>query len=270
MKSDFPLGIITPLAAEGWALVGPSGWNRIDGRLCRPDRLADGTGVWVVCGGHGPERTTEAARWLVARGVTALAIMGVGGGLHPRLRSGDLVWGEEILAEEDESGSERSKIERTGGDFWHGPLISTRRPVLTAADKASLFQKTGALAIDLESAAASHAARQAGIPFFALRAICDPADREVPAELAGVLGPAGNVCLLTLVRTLAGRPMLLKDMLWLQRDFSTARKSLARDWRKAAAQFLKSAPERSHQGCSTPLAGPPASPGADPQAPSRA
>jgi hypothetical protein len=49
--------------------------------------------------------------------------------------------------------------------------------------KRALFDRTKALAVDMETAAVARAANQSGLPFFAFRIICDPANVSVPEAL---------------------------------------------------------------------------------------
>ncbi len=226
------LGLVIPLPAEARALLGRQGWLREDGWSCRQATLPGGKRVLAVCAGQGRARAQQAAAWLAARGATALAVVGVAGGLHPNLQPGDLV----LFMENGESliGNREGMLVR----FRPGRFAEVGEPVLTTADKQALFEKSGALAVDLESAAAGRVARQAGLPFFALRAICDPAGRDVPTEFLQCLNEAGQVRAAVLLRVLLRRPGLFRDLLRLRRDFAAALTSLQRQWQAIAAAAM--------------------------------
>jgi hypothetical protein len=64
----------------------------------------------------------------------------------------------------------------------------------TTAEKATLFQRTGAVAVDMESHRIARVAAEsgAGLPALAIRAIGDPAGRALPALAATALGEDGR------------------------------------------------------------------------------
>lgn len=71
-----------------------------------------------------------------------------------------------------------------------GALAETARPLVAPGEKRALGARTGADAVDMESAAVARAAEAAGAAWLCVRAIVDPADAAVPpAALAGMDGP---------------------------------------------------------------------------------
>ncbi len=237
------LGLVVALAAEGRALLGSHGWLREGGRTVRRLRLPDGTRLLCARGGVGVGRALSAARWLVAEGATSLAVMGVSGGLDPTLRSGDLVVAETII-ERREGDADRAwetdaagtgllyeALVLTGLPLRRGAAVTAVRAVLTTADKCRLHERSEALVVDTECAAVARVASDAGLPLVVLRAVCDTADRPVPADLLACLGGDGAVAPFALVRRLAGRPSLVRDAVRMGRAFSAALGSLGRAWR---------------------------------------
>lgn len=65
-----------------------------------------------------------------------------------------------------------------------GRIVSEGAVVESAAAKAELGGRTGAMAVDMETAAIGAAAEEAGIPAVALRVISDPADADLPVPMA--------------------------------------------------------------------------------------
>ena len=92
----------------------------------------------------------------------------------------------------------------------------------TAAEKAALRRATGADAVDLESAAAA----RAGIPFAALRAICDPAARDLPHAALVALDARGRIGALHVLAAVLARPAELPALLRLAGDAARARRAL--------------------------------------------
>ncbi len=231
------LGLVVALPAEARALAGGP-WRMTDGRpVCRVASAGGGELIWVRSG-IGYERAREAARWLVEQGVAALGVLGVSGGLASGLRSGLLVVAEEVL-NDVEGGPGKSLCCPKGDDLLStlrqdgleavgGPIVTVAEPVLEPEKKILLGRQNGALAVDMESAAVARVAAEAGLGLFALRAICDTADRQVPRALFDMVDDAGGVRIGALLASLLRRPQLLIDLIAMQRDFSRALKALER------------------------------------------
>src|SRR5262249_50613320 len=125
----------------------------------------------------------------VAAGAEAIISFGLAGGLDPDLGPGRCIVAGAVLA-----GAERLPADAV----WAGRLmprpagprqadiVGADRPVADVAAKQALRRSTGAAAVDMESGIAARLAATRGLPFAALRVICDPAGRAVPpAALAG-------------------------------------------------------------------------------------
>jgi adenosylhomocysteine nucleosidase len=82
--------------------------------------------------------------------------------------------------------------------------------------------------VDPETGAVLRAARARGLPFAVLRAVCDPASRDLPPAALAALDPAGGIGLLGVLRALARQPAQLGALFALGRDASAARRSLLR------------------------------------------
>ncbi len=188
--------------------------------------------------GPGPDRAERAARALLAEGSEALLSFGVAGGLDPGLAPGTVVlserligaglslletdagWRERLMATSEE-GNDRNAI-RTGD------IACTDRSLRTPSEKASLFEATGAVAVDMESFAVARVARDAGIPFLAVRAIADPASRTVPEAALRALGPDGRTHPLRALGGLVARPWEAWEFVLLARDGRAAFAALRR------------------------------------------
>lgn len=236
------LGLIVPLPGEARFLLGRRGWRHAAGRPVRRIRLEDGTDLIGVRSGVGMENARSAARWLVSEGASALAVMGVAGGLDPEAKAGDLILVEEAIEDGEQTGSRTWTADCTfvdhvqkafagkGISFLRGRVVTPGEPVLTVEGKKNLFRQSRALAVDMETAAAARVAEEANLPFFALRAICDQADRTVPQSLYDALGEGGKVRPSVLCCQLLRRPRQIADLLRLRKEFSFALTALKRGW----------------------------------------
>ncbi len=229
------LGLVVALPAEARALAGGP-WQMVDGRPVCLAPSAGGAGLIWVRSGIGYERAREAARWLVGQEVAALGVLGVSGGLAPGLASGSLVVAEEVVDVFDGGAGESlacrsgdgllSALRREGFEAVGGPIATVEEPVLEPEKKILLGRQSGALAVDMESAAVARVASEAGLGLFALRSICDPAERRVPRALYDMVDGTGGLRAGVLLTALLRRPQLLIDLLAMQRDFSRALKAL--------------------------------------------
>ncbi len=74
-----------------------------------------------------------------------------------------------------------------------GPLATVRTIVVSAGRKTELGAATGAIGLDMESAAVGAAAAEHTVPFLAVRAVSDRADEDLPTSLDDFLVPGGWV-----------------------------------------------------------------------------
>ncbi|MBW1734366.1 MAG: hypothetical protein JRH00_07370 [Deltaproteobacteria bacterium] len=246
------IGIVAALTAEARTITGPGPWQKGREHPFRRSRLDSGTYLTVVKSGPGMERASSASRWLRAEGVVVLGVTGISGGLNPSLEPGDLILADSIMEHggdthkqvwEETSGfvkAVRGDLLAKGIRAHGGTVITVRRPLLSAREKQALFTRTGALAVDMESAAVAATAVEAGLPFFALRAVCDPAARSIPVTLVHCLDQSGGIRLAPLFRGILRSPTLVFDILRLKRDFTTALASLKRAWHIRVKRSLPS------------------------------
>jgi adenosylhomocysteine nucleosidase len=190
--------------------------------------------------GPGAERATAAARSAVAAGAGGLVSWGLAGGLVARLKAGDVVLPERIVTTLGGhylvDASWRSRIAATLAAFapCADPLVSAARVVATPAGKRDLARSSGAVAVDLESAAIAAVAREAGLPFVAVRVIADTHADTLPADVEKWIDAAGERRLLPLLGV-ALLPAQWGNLLALARRYRAARRTLVQIARYLAA-----------------------------------
>ncbi|HET7370681.1 MAG TPA: hypothetical protein VFK45_07580 [Gammaproteobacteria bacterium] len=189
-------------------------------------------GASVTICGMGQRRATAAADRLVARGAGALLSWGTAGGLASTLRPGDIMIPDRISTGEGETFAAdagwmscatselASRAPVTSGVLW-----SSRLPVASVDDKHALAEQ-GMTAVDMESGAVAAVAARAGIPFMAIKAICDPAERALPAALLGLVDAEGRFRVQGLPGLVLGGPAAWGAASRLRRDFAAALQTL--------------------------------------------
>ncbi len=216
-----------------------------DGRSHASERAPE---LLVRVSGIGGERAARAARQLLEAGAEALLCFGVGGALDPALRCGDIVLATEVLsaAGGDSAPSiAAAKLSRIPtapewrqglldrlaglGPVHVGAVVTSDELIDTAERKQQLFRQSGAVAVDMESAAVARLAQQRNVPFMALRVIADTAQDSLPSALHSALGtgaafPRGANFWWSLLSAPSGWPGLAR----LGRRFQRARGVLAR------------------------------------------
>ena len=87
-----------------------------------------------------------------------------------------------------------------------GTFAAADAPVLTAEEKSALRHATGAVAVDMESLAAGRFAAARAAPFAILRAVSDPADRDLPRLVLAAVDADGGVNVGAVDRALVRSP----------------------------------------------------------------
>ncbi len=201
--------------------------------LQREAQIAAGDDVITLCSG-GNSRTLTGLLTSLPPPTGGVLSFGLGGGLAPGLRSGDLVIGSHVANFGEPLETDRN---------WHARIVSAiegKRPVhlgqlaardfvLTrAADKAALHRELGALAVDMESHVADEYARRHGLPFAVIRAVSDPAHRSLPAIATDALRPDGKVDLSKVLAGVLRRPGQIPALISAGIDSERAFASLRR------------------------------------------
>jgi adenosylhomocysteine nucleosidase len=168
-----------------------------------------------------------ASRWDVGGPAPDLVVSaGLCGALAPALAAGDLLLPRVVL---DDAGASvpvdgpahaeaLDAVRRAGVPVDIGPLVTVTDVVPTPEAKALLRRNSGATAVDLESAAVLHAARDRGIPAVVIRAVSDTARQSLPQALTRVIDVTGRVRPLSAAALALRRPSLLSDALALHRS----------------------------------------------------
>ena len=184
---------------------------------------ADGLEVRVV-----GLRAAGLARGLGDRDPPDLLISaGSCGALSPALaRTGALVLPEVVLAPAgpplavDPGAHTRAlaAAARAGLAPATGPLATVEEVVDTPAAKAALAHRTGAIAVDMESAVILAAARARGLAAIVVRGVSDTADQSLPPGLARLVDAGGQTRPARAAALVLRRPALLGQAWALRRE----------------------------------------------------
>jgi adenosylhomocysteine nucleosidase len=189
--------------------------------------IARRLGVPVQAGGGTPWGAEQAAERLVANGATALISFGLAGGLDADFRAGDVIVPIAVVEAGRIRPTNAALSEQLGG--WSGGMLHAGSEIaVSAEDKAALARTTLCGSIDLESGAVARVAERHGIPFAVLRAICDPAVRDLPPAALAALNEKGAIAAGRVALSILRNPLQIPGLIVLGRDAGRARQALIR------------------------------------------
>ena len=186
--------------------------------------------------GVGNIRAETAARRLLERGATALVSWGVAGGLDPDLTPGTVVLPDSVIGPDgSRSGVDlewRSRLLVRVGDRVLTstlPLLETLQPITSPDEKRAAHRRTGAGAVDMESAAVAAVANAAGMSFIAVRVVVDGADVRFPAAALTMCDEEGRLKRSSLFRMVV-RPGNWGPLIGLARANAAAGRAMRSLW----------------------------------------
>ena len=195
----------------------------------------------VVGHGIGHRRATETARraFDLIPGAELVIGTGVVGALSSGLKPGDLVLADRVTDDScRRSGCEQvttvgdaqlraigRSLASAGLAYSTGAILTSHRVLATGAEKRRAKESTGAIAVDMETAAIAAEASVRGLPFVAIRAVLDEVDDEVVgAEMAD---EDGNVRPLAATSYLMRNPATMLKLPRMIRNLSRATAAIA-------------------------------------------
>jgi adenosylhomocysteine nucleosidase len=204
-------------------------------------RAEMGSRTFAVVGhGIGRRRASDTARRAFdqIRGAELVIGTGVVGALSSGLKPGDLVLADRVMTL-DAGGKVMEAATRlsdmhvvaigrslamAGVAYSSGAILTSDR-VLTVAEKRSAKGDTGAIAVDMETAAIAAEANQRRLPFVALRAVLDEVDEEVVG--GEIADEDGNVRPLAATSFLLRNPATMLKLPRMIRNLSRATTAIA-------------------------------------------
>ncbi|MEA2627179.1 MAG: adenosylhomocysteine nucleosidase [Candidatus Binatota bacterium] len=147
-----------------------------------------------------------------------VVISGCAGALDESLGPGDVVVASEIVDREGRALSSATGLidaylaaSASAGVTARTGRLLTSGAVLEPGEKQRLGKQTGALAVDMETAAIAAWAEASGVPFVAIRAILDSVARPV-ADFGAAIGPAGEIRPVALLALFCRKPRLVGEV----------------------------------------------------------
>jgi adenosylhomocysteine nucleosidase len=190
--------------------------------------------IRVVYSGAGPENASNASELLVKHGANHLISWGCAAALDASFRPGDLILANRCIDANQVVFDPRNAdwVNHTQAilskqlPVYIGSLAEGRHIVTASHDKAQVANATGAIALDMESAAIARVAQVHDLPFLSIRAIADPLSMDLPKAVSHALNNQGEIILSKLLLYLLLHPAELPGLLRLGLHFRAAKKTL--------------------------------------------
>jgi adenosylhomocysteine nucleosidase len=192
---------------------------------------------YVLCAGVGGQNAARNSRLLFQSGlsVCAVVVAGFAGGLADGMDVGSVVVADRVsdtLSQQDYyAGVEllraASGVQLPDVLVYRGLLATTGSVLVHAAEKQEFARKTGAIAVDMESAAVAGAATEYGVPWLAVRVITDGVNDDLPLDFNALANPDGSVNRGRIVASTLLHPWKIPALLRLGMRSSRAARNLA-------------------------------------------
>ena len=212
---------------------GPAASVLIVSGLKREAAILAGPGRLAICGDASTLRAKLAE--LTCQPIILVISWGVCGGLDPRLRPGDLILGAEVVSAEGRINTDEAvtsslaqRLMDAGARVAVERVAGVSSPVSTARAKAELRLATGAAAVDMESLIAGRFALERRTPFAILRAVADPADRDLPPLVLSAVDSDGRIKAAAVLGDLVRSPGQFTGLVAAARDGRAAFRALSR------------------------------------------
>jgi adenosylhomocysteine nucleosidase len=213
--------------------AGPAASVLIVSGLKREAAILAGPGRLAICGDASTLRAKLAE--LTHQPIILVISWGVCGGLDPRLRPGDLILGAEVVSAEGRINTDNAvtsslaqRLIDAGARVTVERVAGVSSPVSTARAKAELRLATGAAAVDMESLTAGRFALERRTPFAILRAVADPADRDLPPLVLSAVDSQGRINAAAVLGDLVRSPGQFTGLVAAARDGRAAFRALSR------------------------------------------
>jgi len=203
--------------------------------VAREAKIASGPGVETICSGGSPARLRSLLARYDPAGITTVMSFGIAGGLNPALISGHVIVADVVLSEAGRWTADtaitnaliRALPATARMKVLRATILGVDLALLDAAAKSEARTKSSAAVVDMESHIAAEYAAERGLPFVAVRVVCDSAGNSLPPLVNQALNPDGSVSLNGVFSSLRRDLGQIGDLMRLARDSQIAFRALS-------------------------------------------
>ena len=157
--------------------------------------------------------------------------VGLAGGLSPLLKVGEVVIADQVIQDRETwrcSDAWRVALAAKLVGAHQGSVAASNTILENAKAKAALYEDTGALTVDMESAVAGRFAAARHLPFAVLRVVSDDAAHALPPAALVAMKPDGGIALSRVLGSLLRHPLQVGGLIRTARASNKAFKELLR------------------------------------------
>lgn len=215
---------------------------------------------WVMQTGVGLQKARVSAHALFQEQTFALSLSSGFACALTAAEIGDVLMGTEVAIVDtgspapldycDVAGPVRDRFRAAIGEREQGPrcldgrFVSIDRIVGRASDKQALARRTGAIGLDMESAALAREASAAQVPFMIVRTVSDLLEEDLPLDFNLFLRPTGW---LKGIAAVLANPLSLMGLVRLRRQSTVAARNLTSALRTSIETFFSERPDQPRQ-----------------------
>ena len=180
----------------------------------------------LLADGPGPERAKHAVEMAFEQGpVASVVSTGFCGGLDPELKVGEVFVADRVIGDAGQEWPARD-VQASEGTAETGALLSRDRVAVSAAEKAQLFESTGARVTEMEAAAVADEAQRRDVPFYCVRVVSDAASDTMPLDFNLYRAPSGRFRRGRIIGAALARPTSIRGLMRLNTDTLRAARRL--------------------------------------------
>lgn len=212
------IGIIAALPAEAKCLS--------NGKLHVGLPLEIHKNIFLCLSGIGHDAALVSAKKLATLKIDALISWGVAGAIDNSAKSGDLILPRSIINNDSHYNISENWLNNITTYFDNsqqkiisGNITSSNKICATTKDKSYLSETTGAVAVDMESAAVAEVATMNKLDFLVLRAISDNAETVIPEAVLNHTDQMGRPEIFSFILSCITKPKQIKEITKLASGF---------------------------------------------------
>lgn len=189
--------------------------------------------IFLCLSGMGYESAQRSTKQLLELNVDALISWGLAGSIDMSLKPGDLLLAGSVITNDRSWPTNLnwlSKIQMQSAqpliNSIRGDIASVSDICASILDKKNLSLKSGAIAVDMESAAIAELANTNNLDFLIIRAIADDADTSIPEAVLKHTNNLGQPEPLAFLFSCLKKPGQIKELLKLAKCYKQALNTL--------------------------------------------
>ncbi len=189
--------------------------------------------IFLCLSGIGTESAYTAIEQLLSLEIDALVSWGVAGALDPSLKAGDLLIADSVIISDKNFQTSSDWLVNIKNYFLNislnpviAPIASIDAMSITNNDKTLLHNNTGALAVDMESAAIADISSKHNLDFIVIRAIADEIDTPIPEVVTKYTNALGQPDFIPFVISCLKNPRQIKELIKLAKCYNKSIKTL--------------------------------------------